>query len=125
YQPKRQQLIERKRELDNVGVYPITLSAWLTGRTFKSVYGVMANYFFREHQQADVEDFGLLACTLDDGTPVTIAAGRCGWTSHPAGCVNQLLVVGSELSVLIDANAPRLEPWTDDQAWMPPNVKPK
>ncbi|MBI1918693.1 MAG: Gfo/Idh/MocA family oxidoreductase [Planctomycetes bacterium] len=125
YPPKRHQLIEAKRELDNVGVYPITLAAWLTGRKFRTVYGVTANYFFREHQQADVEDFGLLACTLDDGTPVTIAAGRCGWTSHPAGGVNQLLMVGSERSVLIDANAPRLETYTDETPWTPPNMNPE
>src|SRR5205807_4037414 len=31
YPPQRHQLIEAKRELDNVGVYPITLAAWLTG----------------------------------------------------------------------------------------------
>ncbi len=125
YPPKHHQLIEAKRELDNVGVYPITLAAWLTGRKFRSVYGVTANYFFREHQQHDVEDFGLLACTLDDGTPVTIAAGRCGWTSHPAGGVNQLLMVGSERSVLIDANAPRLEAYADETPWTPPNVNPE
>jgi myo-inositol 2-dehydrogenase / D-chiro-inositol 1-dehydrogenase len=125
YPPKRHQLIEAKRELDNVGVYPITLTAWLTGRKFRTVYGVTANYFFREHQQHNVEDFGLLACTLDDGTPVTIAAGRCGWTSHPAGGVNQLLLVGSERSVLIDANAPRLEAYTDEAPWTPPNVNPE
>ena len=31
YPPQRHQLIEAKRELDNVGVYPITLIRWLTG----------------------------------------------------------------------------------------------
>src|SRR5207248_1441162 len=73
----------------------------------------------------DVEDFGLLACTLEDGLPVTIAAGRCGWTSHPAGGVNQLLLVGSERSALVDANAPRLEVYADEPPWMPPNVNPE
>jgi predicted dehydrogenase len=124
YPPQRHQLVEAKRELDNVGVYPITLIRWLTGRRFRTVYGLTANYFFQEHQKHNVEDFGLLACTLDDGLPVTITAGRYGWTTHPAGGVNRLLLVGSERTLLIDANRPRLEVCTDETPWMPPNVNP-
>src|SRR5215475_5174383 len=76
YPPKRHQLVEAKRELDNIGVYPITLVRWLTGKKFRSVHGVTRNYFFQEAQKHDVEDFGVIAATLDDGTPVTISAGR-------------------------------------------------
>ncbi len=125
YPPGRHQLVEAKRELDNVGVYPVTMVPWLTGKKFRTVYGVTANYFFREHQKHDVEDFGLLACTLDDGLPVTIAAGRYGWTSHPAGGVNRLLLVGSERTLLVDANRPRLEVSADELPWTPPNVNPE
>jgi predicted dehydrogenase len=124
YPPQRHQLVEAKRELDNVGVYPITLIRWLTGPKFRTIYGITANYFFQEHQKHNVEDFGLLACTLDDGLPVTITAGRYGWTTHPAGGVNRLLLVGSERSLLIDANRPRLEVSTDETPWVPPNVNP-
>ncbi|HYT89866.1 MAG TPA: Gfo/Idh/MocA family oxidoreductase [Gemmataceae bacterium] len=121
YPPQRHQLIEAKRELDNVGVYPITLVRWLTGRRFRTVLGVTANYFFREHQQHNVEDFGLLSCTLDDDLPVTIAAGRYGWTTHPAGGVNRLVLVGTQRTAIIDANRPRLEVYTDETPWTPPN----
>jgi predicted dehydrogenase len=124
YPPQRHQLVEAKRELDNVGVYPITLIRWLTGRKFRTLYGLTANYFFQEHQKHHVEDFGLLACTLDDGLPVTITAGRYGWTTHPAGGVNRLLLVGSERSLPIDASRPRLEVSTDETPWVPPNVNP-
>ena len=124
YPPERQQLVQAKRELDNIGVYPVTLLPWLTGRKFRMVYGVTGNYFFRQHQQHDVEDFGLLACTLEGGLPVTIAAGRCGWTSHPAGGVNRLLLVGSERTALVDANRPRLEVYADEPPWTPPKVNP-
>src|SRR5262249_13217019 len=31
YPPERHQLVEAKREFDNVGVYPLTLIRWLTG----------------------------------------------------------------------------------------------
>jgi myo-inositol 2-dehydrogenase / D-chiro-inositol 1-dehydrogenase len=124
YPPERQQLVEAKRELDNVGVYPITLVRWLTGKKFRTVFAVTANYFFQEHQQHDVEDFGLLSGTLEDGLPVTIAAGRYGWTTHPAGGVNRLVLAGSERTVVLDANRPRLEVYTDERPWTPPNVNP-
>jgi predicted dehydrogenase len=124
YPPRRHQLAEAKRELDNVGVYPVSLVRWLTGRRFATVLGITANYFFAEHQKHDVEDFGSLACTLEDGVPVTIAAGRCGWTSHPAGGVNRLVLVGSERTLLVDANRPRLEVCTDEPPWQPPAIHP-
>jgi predicted dehydrogenase len=124
YPPERHQLIEAKRELDNVGVYPITLVRWLTGKKFRSVLGVTANYFFQEHQKHNVEDFGLLSATLEDGLPVTISAGRYGWTTHPAGGINRLTLVGSERTAVIDANRPRLEVYTDEPPWTPPNVNP-
>jgi predicted dehydrogenase len=125
YPPERHQLVEAKRELDNVGVYPVALVRWLTGKKFRTVYGVTANYFFEEHQRHNVEDFGLLACTLEDGTPITITAGRTGWTSHPAGGVTRLVLVGSERTAVVDANRPRLEVYTDEPPWAPPNVNPE
>jgi predicted dehydrogenase len=125
FPPQRHQLVEAKRELDNVGVYPITLVRWLTGRHFRTVLGVTANYFFQEHQKHNVEDFGLLSCTLDDGLPVTIAAGRFGWTSHPAAGVNRLVLVGSERTLVVDANRPRAEVYCDEAPWAPPNVHPQ
>lgn len=124
YPPERHQLVEAKRELDNVGVYPITLVRWLTGKKFQTVFGITANYFFQEHQKHNVEDFGLLAATLEGGLPVTITAGRYGWTSHPAAGINRLTLVGSEQTAVIDANRPRLEVYTDEAPWLPPNVNP-
>jgi myo-inositol 2-dehydrogenase / D-chiro-inositol 1-dehydrogenase len=125
YPPGRQQQIESKREWDNVGVYPITLIHYLTGRKFRTVYGATANYFFREHQKDNVEDFGLLCGTLEGGLPVTISAGRFGWTTHPAAGANRMLLVGSERTVVVDANRPRLEVYTDETPWTPPRVNPE
>jgi predicted dehydrogenase len=124
YPPERHQLAEAKRELDNVGVYPITLVQWLTRQTFRSVFAVTANYFFREHQQQNVEDFGLLSGVLEDGLPVTIAAGRYGWTSHPGAGVRRLLLRGSDRRLVMDANRPRLEVYTDEAPWTPPEIHP-
>ena len=56
---------------------------------------------------------------------MTIAAGRFGWTSHPAGGVNRLVLVGSERTAVVDANRPRLEVSTDETPWVPPNVNPE
>ena len=125
YPPLRHQLVDAKRELDNIGVYPITLIRWLTGQDFASVHGRTANFFFAEHEQRNVEDFGLIAGALNDGTPVTIAAGRIGWLSHPAGGVNRLIIVGSERTVTIDANRPRLEVYAAEQPWTPPLAHPE
>lgn len=124
YPPGRLQQVEAKRELDNVGVYPVSLVRWLTGQKFRTVYGVTANYFFAEYQKHDVEDFAVLSCTLEDGTPVTITAGRTGWTSHPAGGVSRVVLVGGERTAVVDANRPRLEVSTDETPWVPPNVNP-
>src|SRR5262249_5672618 len=125
YPPTRHQLTEAKRELDNVGVYPVTLVRWLTGQAIHGVYAVTANYFFAEHQRHDVEDFGLLAGRLEDGTAVTIACGRCGWSSHPAGGVNRVFLVGSERTLVVDANRPRLEVCAAEPGWMPPPAHPE
>lgn len=122
YPPARHQLIEAKREFDNVGVYPITMVRWLTGQRFRTVLGITANYFFQQHQKNNVEDFGLLSGALEDGLPVTIAGGRYGWTSHPGAGVNRLYLMGSERTLVVDMNSPRLEVYTDESPWAPPNV---
>lgn len=124
FPPQRHQVVEAKREMDNVAVYPITLVRWLTGQKFRTVHGVTGNYFFQEHQKHNVEDFGLLTCTLENALPVTISSGRYGWTTHPAFGVNRLMLVGSERTLLIDAHRPRLEVYTDEAPWAPPNVNP-
>lgn len=125
FPPERHQLVEAKRELDNVGVYPLTLIRWLTGKRFRSVYCVTGNYFFQEHQRQNVEDFGLISGTLDDGLPVTVAAGRYGWTTHPAGGTNRLVLVGTNGTAVLDANRPRLEVYTDEAPWQPPQPHPQ
>jgi myo-inositol 2-dehydrogenase / D-chiro-inositol 1-dehydrogenase len=122
FPPQRHQTLEAKRELDNCGVYPITLVRWLTGRRFRTVYCLTANYFFQEHQKLNVEDFGLIACTMNEGLPVTIAAGRYGWSSHPAGGANRIVLVGTDETLVIDANRPRIEVFTDETPWTPPAV---
>ena len=120
--PASFQRIEAKREMDNTGVYGVSLVRWLAARDVKSVYCHTANYFFAEHQQAGAEDFGVLVLMLDGGLHATVSAGRIGWTSHPAAGTNRVVVVGSKGTFLFDANSPRFEVYNDQPPWSPPPV---
>jgi predicted dehydrogenase len=125
FPPQRHQLVEAKREMDNCGVYPITLIRWLTARRFRTIHCITANYFFQEHQKANVEDFGLITATLEDGLTATIGSGRYGWMSHPAAGTNRLVLVGANETLVIDANRPRLQIFSDETPWTPPNTHPQ
>jgi predicted dehydrogenase len=59
---------------------------------------------------------------MDDGLSVTIGSGRYGWQSHPASGTNRVVLVGSEQTAVIDANRPRLQIYTDETPWTPPNT---
>jgi predicted dehydrogenase len=122
--PESFQSIQAKRELDNVGVYPISLVRWLAAREYRTVFAVTGNYFFAEYQRHHVEDFAVLAATLDGDIHVTISAGRVGWTSHPAAGVNRVVLVGSKGMAVADQNAPRVEVACDETPWVPPPVNP-
>jgi predicted dehydrogenase len=117
--------VDAKAELYVIGYYALALVCWLTGRNVKSVYCSTANYFFAAHQQHGVEDFGLLSLTLEGGVTATITGGRVGWTSHPDAGTNQLYLIGTQKSLLVDAYAPRLEIYNNQPPWTPPAVNPR
>ncbi len=118
------QRTEAKREMDNTGVYGVSLVRWLAGRDVRSVFCETANYFFAEHQQAGAEDFGLLVLSLDGGLTATVSSGRIGWTGHPAGGTSRVIVVGTKGTRVFDANRPRVEMYNDQPPWTPPPVNP-
>jgi len=122
--PKRYTFVESKRELHTTGVYAVGLIRWLTGIEVCEVFCVTANYFFAEHVRNNVEDFGVLALTLDGGITATVACGRIGWTSHTAGGPNRLRIIGTEGSLTVDAHRTRIEVCTDEPPWTPPPVDP-
>jgi predicted dehydrogenase len=122
--PRRFTFTDSKPELRTTGVYAVGLIRWITGAEVETVFGVTANYFFAEHQRNDVEDFGVLALTLSGGITATVACGRIGWTSHPAGGPNRLHIMGTDGSVVVDAHKPRIEVSTDEPPWKPPPVSP-
>jgi len=82
--PDRFTFVDAKREMFDIGVYAVALVRWLTGRKISTVDAVTSNFFFQEHEQAGVDDFGIMIMDLEGGVSATIAAGRFGWTSHPA-----------------------------------------
>ena len=59
YPPRAFTFPDAKREVWTTAVYSLTLMRYLTGRKFRSVYATTANYFFKEHQSRDIEDFGI------------------------------------------------------------------
>jgi predicted dehydrogenase len=124
FPPERHQLVEAKRELDNVGVYPLAHIHWFTGRKYKRVWCCTANYFFREHQKHNIEDFGLVQGELEGGIRVTVAAGRYGWTTHPGTGTHRYIVVGSRGIYIADAWRPRLEVYSTETPWTPPAAHP-
>ena len=66
-----------------------------------------------------------MAVTAVNSPSGMIAAGRYGWATHPAGGVNRVVLVGSRQTAVIDANRPRLEVYTDEAPWAPPNPHPQ
>jgi len=122
--PKRFTFTDSKRELRATGVYAVGLIRWITSAEARTVFCITANYFFEEHIRNDVEDFGVLALTLDGGITATVACGRIGWTNHQAGGPNRIRIVGTKGSMTVDANKPRIEVCTNEPPWTPPPISP-
>lgn len=115
--PTQFEAIDSKRELYNVGVYPLVFFRWLLGKDVRRVSAFTGNYFFKEHQQNGMEDFATALFELDGGTTASFTVGRTGWRSHPLGGVNKTYLIGSQGVMCIDAFRPRLEVWSDETPW--------
>jgi predicted dehydrogenase len=109
---------EAKREMFNIAVYALALIRAAAGRrAFESVHAATGNYFFDTNRRRNMEDFGVLALTLEGGITATIASGRTGWRSHPGAGHSRTRLVGTRGSLLLDASAPRIEVSGDSQLW--------
>ena len=116
--------VEAKRELFDMGVYPIALVQWLTGRRIAEVFAVTGNYFFAEHAALDVEDYGALALRLDDGRVASICCGRIGATSHPRMGEQRITLIGERGLFTFSDASPRLEVYNDQPPFAAPPVHP-
>ena len=128
-QPRREQAtadrfswVDSKRELFCVGLSPLVLFEWLTGRRVEAVEAATANYFFGEHQANGAEDFAALLVGLEGGLEATITVGRSGGSSHPSHGIHQVHLVGTDAVATVDAFRPRLEIFSDAAAWCQPRT---
>jgi len=123
--PEVFELPDSKRELTNIGVYPLAMLTWLTGRAATSVFASTGNYFFAEHQKNDMEDFAQVLIEMEDGLTASISVGRTGWTSHRGFGMNRTYLIGSEGTAVVDLYRPRVEMWSAATDWQPPRVNPE
>ena len=121
---ERYSFVEAKPEMFDVGVYAVSMVNWLTQKRVQRVFGGTANYFFKEHLDCDIEDFGALVLTLEDGITATIAGGRYGWQSHAQGGIRKVHLVGTEATMTFDASANRLEVFAVEPTFEPPTPHP-
>ena len=121
---KRYSFVEAKPEMFDIGVYAVSMVNWLMQKRVKQVFCGTANYFFKEHYDCDLEDFGAMVLTCEDGMTATIAAGRYGWQSHPQGGVRKVHLVGTEGCLTFDASSNRLEVFAAEPAFEPPAPHP-
>ncbi len=112
---------ESKREMFDIGVYPLTVIRWLTARKAESVTALTGNYFFAEHVENDTEDFGAISVQLEGGISASIIAGRFGYMSHPGGGVQRIVLVGDKATATFDANSPRIEVYNTDPNFVQPD----
>lgn len=116
--------VAAKRELFDMGVYPIALVQWLSGRRVAEVYAMTGNYFFAEHAALDIEDYGALALRLDDGRVASICCGRIGATSHPRMGEQRITVIAERGIFTFSDASPRLEVYNDQPPFTAPPVHP-
>ncbi|MDE0552981.1 MAG: Gfo/Idh/MocA family oxidoreductase [Candidatus Poribacteria bacterium] len=121
---ERYSFVEAKPEMFDVGVYAVSMVNWLTQKRVERVFGGTANYFFQEHRNCGLEDFGALVLTLEDGITATIVGGRYGWQSHAQGGVRKVHLIGTEGALTFDASANRLEIFAAEPAFEPPAPHP-
>jgi predicted dehydrogenase len=121
---ERYSFVEAKPEMFDVGVYAVSMVNWLTQKRVQRVFGGTANYFFQEHRNCGLEDFGALVLSLEDGITATIVGGRYGWQSHAQGGVRKVHLIGTEGSLTFDASANRLEVFAAEPAFEPPSPHP-
>ena len=121
---ERYSFVEAKPEMFDVGVYAVSMVNWLTQKRVQRVFGGTANYFFQEHRNCGLEDFGALVLTLEDGITATIVGGRYGWQSHAQGGVRKVHLIGTEGALTFDASANRLEVFAAEPAFKPPEPHP-
>ena len=125
FPPRGFSFMKSKRELFTTGVYSIGMMGWLCGQSVERVYARTSNFFFREHQEDDIEDFAVVTVDFDGGLVGTLSGGRIGFLSHPLGGPLRVSLIGSRGTRIVDAAEPRLEISCDAKPWRPGQPHPQ
>ena len=91
-----------KRELYEVGLYPVGYVRYLSDLPIEQVYARAGAHFFEAHAERGVEDFATIEMTLTGGAIATITAGRVGRATHAMGGAMNLTIIGTRGTVVID-----------------------
>jgi predicted dehydrogenase len=97
-----------KRELTDMGVYPISLASWLLGGRALSVQAATANHFFAEHLSRDVEDYAAMLVNFDGGVTASITCGRVGWHAWRRPILARVVIVGQLDTLVFDSEPAEL-----------------
>jgi predicted dehydrogenase len=123
--PERFTFTEAKRELFDLGIYPIVLCLWLADSPVKQVTAITGNYFFAEHANVDIEDFGVLTIELENGVVGSAIGGRIGFYSHPKIGPHGVTVSGSAGTQTFSAWDPHIEVFSDEPQPVLPTPHPE
>lgn len=97
-----------KHELTDMGVYPVSLAAWLLGRQAETVDAVTANHFFAEHLGRDVEDYAAMLVGFEGGVTASLTCGRTGWWSWKRPFLARVVLVGERDTLVFDSEPAEL-----------------
>ncbi len=95
-----------KRELHEIGLYPLGLVRSLANAEITTVYAQLGQYWLKSHAERGLEDFALMHLTFAGGATATITTGRYGRHTDPGAGVNQLRIVGTDGSFVLDGRSP-------------------
>jgi predicted dehydrogenase len=123
--PEQFTFTEAKRELFDLGIYPIVLCLWLADSPVKQVTATTGNYFFAEHANVDIEDFGALTIEFENGVVGSAIGGRIGFYSHPKIGPHGVTVSGTGGTKSFSAWDPRIEVFSDEPTPVLPTPHPE
>lgn len=112
-----------KRELTDMGIYPVSLVAWLLGTRALAVTATSANHFFAEHLSRDVEDYGAMLLEFEGGITASITCGRTGWASWHQPFLACVVIVGEDDTLILGNSREQLT-LTTSRGAAPPQSDP-
>ena len=126
YPPVIANFVDAKAELYAMGVYALGLVCLISGAAVETVYGGTGKLLFRGPPTSQCRGFRLSLADVG-GRRDRDHHRRGAWdgrATRPAA-PNQLYLIGTRGSLLVDANRPRLEIYTSAPPWTPPPVNPR